>query len=517
MNKELIINSSSNEVVIALLEEKLLVEIHRERHDSHYAVGDVYLGRIRKVMPGLNAAFVDIGSEKDAFLHYLDLGPQIKTIQKFSELAVAGNSQANDISTWNLSEDLDKSERMVSFLKPNQNLLVQITKESISTKGPRVCSELSFAGRYLVLIPFSNKISISSKIKSAAERNRLKYTIQSILPKNYGVIIRTVAEGKSVADLDNDLKHLISKWKSIVPQLPHAKPPKLVLNEQAKTMTVLRDLLNKDFNSIVVNDEDLYREIKSYLGSIAKDKLDILKYHKNGEPVFDVYGVTKQIKSGFGRVVPIRRTGAYLVIEHTEAMHVIDVNSGHKMNAEISQEQNALNVNLEAMEEVVRQLRLRDLGGIIVIDFIDLRDAKNRKILYQKMMELMKKDSAKHNILPPSKFGLVQITRQRVRQQTNIKVLEKCPVCDGTGQVKSNLLLIDDIEQHLHYLIREQSQKKLTIEVNPCVYAFLKEGFWNYSKKWWWKYKQRVKIVASTEMHYLQYRFLNSDTEEIKL
>jgi ribonuclease G len=517
LNKELIINSSSNEVVIALLEDKSLVEIHREKHDSQYAVGDVYLGRIRKVMPGLNAVFVDIGSEKDAFLHYLDLGPQIKTLQKFTELAVAGKTESKDISKWELSEDLDKSERLVSFLKPNQNLTVQVSKEAISTKGPRINGELSFAGRYLVLIPFSNKISISSKIKSAAERNRLKYTIQSILPKNFGVIIRTVAEGKSVVDLDSDLRHLISKWETISSQLPQAHPPKLLLSEQAKTMTILRDLLNKDFNSIVVNDEGLYREIKSYLGSIAKDKVDIVKFHKIGEPIFDVFGVTKQIKSGFGRVIPIKRTGAYLVVEHTEAMHVIDVNSGHKMNAEISQEQNALNVNLEAAEEVVRQLRLRDLGGIIVIDFIDLRDAKNRKILYLKMVELMKNDSAKHNILPPSKFGLVQITRQRTRPQTNIKVLEKCPVCDGTGQVRSNLLLIDDIEQHLHYLIREQNQRRLTLEVNPFVYAFLRKGFWNYRRKWFWKYKQRVNIVSSTDMHYLQYRFLNSDKEEIKL
>jgi len=504
-------------VIIALLEDKSLVELHREKHDSRHAVGDVYLGRIRKVMPGLNAAFVDIGSEKDAFLHYLDIGPQIKTLQKFTEHAVAGHSEAKSISQGTLLGDLDKSERMASFLKPNQNLIVQISKEAISSKGPRVSGELSFAGRYLVLIPFSNKISISSKIKSVSERNRLKYTIQSILPKNFGVIIRTVAEGKSVVDLDGDLRHLVSKWESILPQLPQAKPPKLLLSEQAKTMTILRDLLNKEFNNIVVNDETIYREIKSYLGSIAKDKVDIVKYHKNGEPIFDAYGVTKQIKSGFGRVVPIKRTGAYLVIEHTEALHVIDVNSGHKMNAEISQEQNALNVNLEATEEIVRQMRLRDLGGIIVIDFIDLRDGKNRKILYEKIKELMKHDSAKHNILPPSKFGLVQITRQRVRPQTNIKVLEKCPVCDGTGQVRSNLLLIDDLEQHLNYLIREQNQKNLTLEVNPFVYAFLKNGFWNYSRKWCWKYRQRTKIISSSEMHYLQYRFLNVDGEEIKL
>ena len=517
MNKELIINSSSSEVVIALLEDKLLVEIHREKHDNHHAVGDVYLGRIRKVMPGLSAAFVDIGDEKDAFLHHLDLGPQIKTVKKFTELAIAGNPEAKNICGWELPEDLDKHERKVSCLNPNQSLLVQISKESISTKGPRVSCELSFAGRYLVLMPFSNQISISSKIKSGAERDRLRYTIQSILPKNFGVIIRTVAEGKSVVDLDGDLRHLMEKWKSISTQLPQAKPPKLLLSEQGKTMKVLRDLLNKEFNNIVVNDEEIYREIKAYLGSIAKDKVDIVKYHKNGEPIFDAYGVSKQIKSGFGRVVPIKRTGAYLVIEHTEALHVIDVNSGRKMNSEISQEENALNVNLEAAEEIVRQIRLRDLGGIIVIDFIDLRDAKNRKILYGKVKELMKRDSSKHNILPPSKFGLVQMTRQRVRPQTNIQVLEKCPVCDGTGKVKSNLLLIDDIEQNLNYLIREQNFKKLTLEVNPFVYAFLKNGFWNYSKKWFWKYKQCIKIISSTDMHYLQYRFLNNDGEEIKL
>jgi len=394
---------------------------------------------------------------------------------------------------------------------------VQISKEAISSKGTRVCCEFSFAGRYLVLIPFSNKISISSKIKSVAERDRLKYTIQSILPKNFGVIIRTVAEGKSVVDLDGDLRLLMSKWESISRQLPQAKPPKLLLSEQGKTMKVLRDLLNKEFNNIVVNDEEIYHEIKTYLGSIAKDKVDIVKYHKNGESIFDAYGVTKQIKSGFGRVVPIKRTGAYLIIEHTEALQVIDVNSGQKVNPEVSQEENALNVNLVAAEEIVRQIRLRDLGGIIVIDFIDLKSAKNRKILYEKIKELMKRDSSKHNILPPSKFGLVQITRQRVRQQTRIQVLEKCPVCDGTGQVKSNLLLIDDIEQNLNHLILEQSLKKLVLEVNPFVYAFLKNGFWNYSKKWLWKYKQSIKITSSTDMHYLQYRFLNSDGEEIKL
>jgi len=501
-----------------LLENKLLVEIHREKRDNHHAVGDVYLGRIRKVMPGLSAAFVDIGDQKDAFLHHLDLGPQIKTVERFTKLAVAGNPDAKNISGWELSEDLEKNARSVNSLNNNQQLVVQISKEAISTKGSRVCCELSFAGRYVVLMPFSNQISVSSKIKSVAERDRLRYTIQSILPKNFGVIIRTVAEGKSVADLDEDLRHLMAKWDTIVKQLPGAKPPKLLLSEQTKTMKILRDLLNKEFNRIVVNDEEIYREIKGYLGSIAKDKVDIVKFHKNGEPIFDAYGVTKQIKSGFGRVVSVKRSGAYLVIEHTEALHVIDVNSGQKsINSEVSQEENVLKVNLEAAEEIVRQIRLRDLGGIIVIDFIDLREAKSRKILYEKMKVLMKNDSSKHKILPPSKFGLVQMTRQRVRTQHRIQVLEKCPVCDGTGKVKSNLLLIDDIEQNLNYLLREQNFSNLTLEVNPFVYAFLKQSFWNYSRKWYWKYKRSVKIVSSTNMHYLQYRFLNGDGEEIKL
>jgi ribonuclease G len=465
-------------------------------------------------MPGLNAAFVDVGSEKDAFLHYLDLGPQIKTLQKFTDLIVSGSPAAKDVSEWELPEDLDKSERLVSFLKPNQNLLVQITKEPISTKGSRVCSELSFAGRYLVLIPFSNKVSISSKIKSAAERNRLKYTIQSILPKNFGVIVRTVAEGKSVVDLDGDLRHLMSKWDSIVPQLPQAKPPKLLLNEQTKTMTILRDLLNKDFNSIVVNDEDIYREIKSYLGSIAKDKVDIVKYHKNGEPIFDVYGVTKQIKSGFGRVIPIKRTGAYLVIEHTEAMHVIDVNSGNRIKSGTA-EDNALHVNLEAATEIARQLRLRDMGGIISIDFIDLAKSANRTILYKALQELMVQDKAKHTILPVNKFGVVQITRQRVRATTIIDTEENCPSCNGTGKIKSALLIQEDIENRIEYLINKQLEKRFYLAVHPFIYAFLTKGIFSIQWHWFRRFRQWIRIEPKANFAVMDFKFFNKNNDQI--
>ncbi|GHS85956.1 ribonuclease G [Bacteroidia bacterium] len=518
MNKEFIIHASNNAIEIALFEDKLLVEFHREQNDESFSVGDVYLGRVHKIMLGLSAVFVDIGADKAGFLHYLDLGHQVKDVSRLVDLATRQNATPEqlDISRWTLGEETPRSEQLSSMVNQGQNVLVQISKEAISTKGPRITGDLSIAGRYLVLIPFSNSISVSTKIRSSEERNRLRYIIQSILPKNFGVIIRTVAEGKTVSDIDTDLKELLDKWKRIIHQLSHAKPPKLLLEEQSKAIKIIQDLFNADYNQIVVDNEQLYDSISRYLNIVAPEKKDIVKFYKGSEPIFDHYNVTKQIKSSFGKLVPIRRGGAYLVIEHTEALHVIDVNSGHKMDSDASQEDNALTVNLEAATEIARQLRLRDIGGIIVVDFIDQRIAKNRHILFNKMIELMKNDNAKHNILPPSKFGLIQITRQRIRQQTSIEVLEKCPVCDGTGSVRSNLLILDDIVTDLDYLY-QHNHTDITLEVNPFIYAYLLHGFWNYRLRWWWKYRHWLKITKSAALHYLQYRFLDATGEQIKL
>ncbi|MCK9204036.1 MAG: Rne/Rng family ribonuclease [Bacteroidales bacterium] len=516
MNKELIINSTSSEVEIALLEDKLLVELNKEKSNNEYSVGDIYLGKIKKIMPGLNAAFVDVGYEKDAFLHYLDLGPQVQSLLKYMKAVQSGNGASVSISDFELESDIQKTGKINQVLKPNANILVQIAKEPISTKGPRVTSEIAFAGRYLVLMPFSDKISVSQKIKSAEERNRLKRLLTSIKPKNCGVIIRTVAENKLVADLDADLRALYKRWETITLKLATAKPPQKIIGEIDRTSAILRDALNESFHSIVVNDPVIYEDIRNYIQKISPDKVSIVKLHTGKVPIFEQYGIDKQIKNSFGKIVTIK-SGTYLVIEHTEALHVIDINSGHRVNQDQNQETNAIEVNLEAATEVARQLRLRDMGGIIVIDFIDMTQGLNRRRLFETLRDEMKRDRAKHSILPPSKFGLVQITRQRVRPETNVQILEKCPSCEGTGEIRPTILLVDDIENNLGYLIREQNEKNLTLLVHPYVYAYLTCGWFNYRWKWWRKFGQRVKITKQNSSHFLEYHFFNKTGDEIKM
>lgn len=499
-----------------MLEDKQLVELNKEKSNNEYAVGDIYLGKIRKIMPGLNAAFVDVGYGKDAFLHYLDLGPQVNSLLKYMKSAMSGKAGLLSIAEFPMEDDIQKSGKINSVLKPNHQILVQIAKEPISTKGPRVTSEISFAGRYLVMIPFSDKISVSQKIKSAEERNRLKRLITSIRPKNCGIIIRTVAENKLVADLDSDLRNLYHKWDAITQKLSSARAPQKIIGEIGRTSAILRDMLNEDFNNIVVNDSSLYEEIRSYISKIAPDKVGIIKHYTGKIPVFEHFGVDKQIKSSFGKTVTFK-SGSYLIIEHTEALHVIDINSGHRVNSEQSQEDNALDVNLEAATEVARQLRLRDMGGIIVIDFIDMNFGKNRRKLFDKLREEMKKDRAKHTILPPSKFGLVQITRQRVRPEMTVEILEKCPACGGTGEIRPTILLTDDIENNISYLVREQNEKDLQLFVHPFVHAYLTKGFFNQRRKWSRQFGRKIEIEPQSSYHFLEYHFFNKQGDEIKM
>lgn len=517
MEKELIINTNASEVEIALLEDKSLVELHKEKNNNNFAVGDVYLGKIKKIMPGLNAAFVNVGYEKDAFLHYLDLGPQIRSQNKFTKaIQSAPQNQKPKLEKFKLEPDIEKTGKITQVFSLNQQVLVQIVKEPILTKGPRISSELSFAGRFLVLVPFSNRISISQKIKNKDERNRLKRLIQSIKPNNFGVIIRTVAENKKVAELDNDLRNLILKWVSLTKKLANANGPKKIASELDRTSALLRDILNESFHAIHINDPLLYEEIKNYIRTIAPEKENIVKHYSGKKNIFEFFGIDKQIKSSFGKTVTIK-SGVYLVIEHTEAMHVVDVNSGHRIKKEDSQEQNALNVNLEAAIEVARQLRLRDLGGIIVIDFIDMQEGKNRRILYQKLKDEMAKDHSKHTILPPSKFGLVQITRQRVRPEMNIEILEACPVCKGTGEIKPSIIIIDEIENNIRYLLHDQNEKKLTLALHPYLYAFITKGIYSVRIKWYTKYKKWIKIEPMPSYHLLEYHFFNDKGSEIKV
>jgi ribonuclease G len=518
MSVELIIDSSSKEVVIAILRDNKLLELHKEKNNSSFSVGDIYLAKVRKIMPGLNATFVNVGYERDAFLHYLDLGPKFNSFTKFTR-GVTGGALNSSSLDFEFEPEIEKTGKIEKVLKTNDQILVQIAKEPISTKGPRLSSEISLAGRYIVLVPFGNKVSVSQKLKDVDERERLIRLIKSIKPKGFGVIVRTVAKNKKVADLHADMNDLVNRWELCYNELKNAHAPKKVLGELDRTSSLLRDLLNKDFNTIHVNDHTLANELRSFLRTIAPDKENIVKDYTGKMPILDNFGVEKQIKSLFGKNVTLK-SGVYLIIEHTEALHVIDVNSGQRgKKKDSTQEQNALEVNLEAAEEIARQLRLRDMGGIVVVDFIDMKEAANRQLLFEKMKEFMEGDRAKHNILPPSKFGLVQITRQRVRPEMDIKTAEKCPCCGGNGEVHSTILLVDDIESNLKYITQQQKIKRIRINTHPYVEAFINKskGFFAGSlrKQWEKKMDCSIDVVPTTASSLLEYHFLDDKGEEI--
>jgi len=515
VNKELIINSAPTGVEIALLEDKKLVELHQESHDASFTVGDLYLGKVKKLVPGMNAAFVDVGFEKDGFLHYTDLSPYVRSILKFTAQSVADKSEGiPDFGKFQTEAEIIKTGKISEVLNGKPNVLVQILKEPIAAKGPRLSCEISLPGRFVVLTPFNDIVAVSRKIHSSDERKRLQKIVEAIKTKNFGVIVRTAAEGKNTAELHEDLNNLINMWQQIQHNLKNAVPPAKILGETDKTTSILRDLLNADFNRIVVNDKNIYNDALAYIQKVSPEKADIVSFYQNGSPIFDSFGVTKQVKGSFGKTVNLA-SGAYLIVEHTEALHVIDVNSGYK-SVSTNQEENALQTNLEAAEEIARQLRLRDLGGIIVCDFIDMKLPDNKRRLADAVEEFMRSDRAKHAILPISKFGLMQITRQRMKPEVNINTQEVCPSCNGTGKVSSALILEDEIEKNLSYLVM-QKHNGLTISVHPIMEAYLRKGLPSRRMKWSWKYKQKIKVKANTSYHLTEYHFFDSHEEEIKL
>ncbi len=516
MNKEIIINAAPTGVEIALLEDKKLVELHHEKSDASFAVGDLYLGKVKKLIPGLNAAFIDVGFEKDAFLHYTDLSPFAKSILKFTNLAMSDKTGDYDFAKFQIEPEIVKTGKINEVLNGKPNILVQILKEPIAAKGPRLSCEISLPGRFVVVTPFNEIVAVSKKIHSSEERKRLHKIVEAIRPKNFGVIVRTAAEGKKTAELHEDLSALVETWDKIQKNLKNAIAPAKIMSEQDKTTSILRDLLNADFNKIIVNDKNIYNDTKNYILKIAPDKADIVAQHNTGGlSIFDHYGITKQVKAAFGKTVNLD-SGAYLIIEHTEALHVIDVNSGYKSVGN-NQEENALQTNLEAGEEIARQLRLRDIGGIIVVDFIDMKLPDNRRKLQDAMEEFMKPDRAKHAVLPISKFGLMQITRQRMRPEVNINTSENCPSCNGTGKITSTLLLEDEIEKRLTYLVMHQ-HKNLTLMVHPIVHSHLTKGwfFRSIQAKWKRKYKISFKVEPNTSYQLTEFHFFDQQEEKIK-
>ena len=517
MTSEVVIDVREKEISIALLEDKNLVEYQNEPRQASFSVGNIYAAKVKKLMPGLNACFVDVGYERDAFLHYLDLGSQFNSYAKYLKQVNSDRKKLYPFSKAQRVPDLKKDGSVQQVLTVGQEVLVQIVKEPISTKGPRLTGELSFAGRFIVLIPFGDKVSVSSKIKSGEERARLKQLIYSIKPKNCGVIVRTVAEGKRVAELDTEMKVLNKRWEdAILKTQKQQKRPQLVFEETGRAIAMLRDLFNPSFENIYVNNEEVYNEVKHYLTLIAPEKAGIVKLYKGKVPIFDNFNVTKQIKSSFGKTINYKH-GAYLIIEHTEALHVVDVNSGNRTKAQNGQEANALDVNLGAADEIARQLRLRDMGGIIVVDFIDMNLAEDRQMLYERMCKNMQKDRARHNILPLSKFGLMQITRQRVRPAMDVNVEETCPTCNGTGKIKSSILFTDQLERKIDRLVNKIGIAKFYLHVHPYVAAYINQGLISLRRKWQFKYGFGVHIIPSQKLAFLQYEFYDANGEFIDM
>jgi ribonuclease G len=512
VNKELIIRSSSEAVDFALLKDGKLIELHKEQEQNNFQVGDIFIAKIRKPVAGLNAAFVNVGFEKDAFLHYHDLGPNLASQLKFIKLVSTGKIKDFSLKNFQFEKEIDKNGAIADVLGTNQSVLVQVVKEPISTKGPRISSELSLAGRFIVLVPFSDRVSVSQKIEERAEKDRLKKLVQTIKPKGFGIIVRTVAEGKKTAEIEKDLQNLMSRWTAMCKKLPTAHHPSKVLGELNRASSILRDVFNDTFSGIHLDDEELYEQVKDYVQEIAPEKQSIIKFYQSRDtPIFEKYGIERQIKTSFGKTVSMSK-GAYLIIEHTEALHVIDVNSGNRSNKANNQEDTALEVNLIAAAEIARQLRLRDMGGIIVIDFIDMQNPDNRKVLFDFLREEMNDDKAKHKILPPSKFGLVQITRQRVRPEVNIKTREEDPNNEN-AEVDAPIVIIDKIASDLERF--SKTHKTIVLNVHPFVAAYLSKGFPSLRLKWFFEHKKWVKIIPRDAYTYLEYHFYDQNGDMI--
>jgi len=516
MVSELFVDVQPKDISIAITEDKNLVEYQKENLEMTFGVGNIYLGRVKKLMPGLNACFVDIGSEKEAFLHYQDLGEQFASIQKYVKQVTSNRKKLYPFSKAQIVQN-DNDGNISKVLEQGQEIIVQITKEPISTKGPRLTCDISYAGRFLVLVPFGDKVSVSSKIKSSQERDRLRQLIQSIKPKNCGVIIRTVAEGKRAQELDSELTALVKRWEQSIEEVHKSqKVPVIIHEETSRTIALLRDLLNSSYQAIVLNDKRTFQEVKQYVSLIAPEDTDLVQLYTSELPIFDHYAITKQIKSSFGRIVSCKG-GAYLVIEHTEALHVVDVNSGHRMKADLDQEVNALEVNLGAADELARQLRLRDMGGIIVVDFIDMEVPEHRQQLYDRMIENMKRDRARHTILPLTKFGLMQITRQRVRPVMDVPVDETCPTCFGKGTVKPSILFTDQIENKIDTLVNKMDIGRFRLYIHPYVEAYVNKGLLSLKRNWYIKFGRTFKVIPDQSLPLLGYRFTNSKGEEIDM
>ncbi len=545
MRKEIIINSTANEIRIAITEDGRLAELFVETPEKERMVGDIYLGSVARVMPGIKAAFIDIGMKQDGFLHFSDIG---RSLGEYS--AMIGDEDIDDSEEDN---DEDEGETAVQpaaheageynkeliaplqqpqqshvherrprgrerlehpelHLQKGHDIIVQVTKEPVGKKGVRVTTEVSLAGRFLVLLPFDGKIGVSKKLTNFREKRRLRRIVRSILPQGFGAIIRTVAEGKEEQDIKNDLENLINTWHEIEKTVKQERPPAILYKDMATTSSVIRDLFSNEVEHIVVDSKKLFREIRAYVKWTSPSLLDKIDLFKEREPIFDKYGVEKEIATALSRKVWLK-SGGYVIIEPTEAMVVIDVNSG-RYAAKREQELNSLRTNLEAAREIVRQLRLRDMGGIIVVDFIDLEDERNKKKVYDELRKEFRHDRAKVTVLPMTEFGLVQITRQRIRQSVLHSFTEPCPTCGGLGLVQSKATIVGQIERWIRRFKSETHEFRVILKVHPSMAEALTDGTFSRLRKIMLKFFISIKLDSDKSLAIDEFHFISKKQDK---
>lgn len=532
MNSQLIVdvNSLSGSAQIALLEDGNLVEMRTQHSKSLFSVGNIYLGQVRKVKENINAAFVDIGSKKQGFLPLKDLGQhypfmvqQVKQLLKDNRGKAPSGAELLERFAWvgpTSAEEAaklpGKHDPIANHVKVGQYILVKIEREPYSNKGPTLTGVLSIAGHFMVLLPFANKVHLSSRIENREEAQRLQRLVQSIVPKGMGVIIRTAAQGKKSSVLHAELQSLIDSWQNCLIQLCHASmTPQLILGELNSSAALLRDNLNESYSNIWVNSRQVYDELRAYLATIAPENVEKVKFYSAQRvPIFDHFDVTKQIKRLLGKTVMFHK-GSYLIIQHPEAFHVIDVNSGSGAKRAGTPEETAFEVNLAACDEIARQLRLRDMGGIIVIDFIDMSKSEHRRKILERMQELMKKDKVTHKVIPITEVGLMQITRQRMRPEQRIDTMETCPCCGGTGKVESTLMLEDELTNKVIDLCLQHKGAKYDIRVHPFVEAYFNRGLLSLRHKLNMQYGGRFRFVADSSLPLMSYHIYDRDGNEI--
>jgi len=541
MKKEIIINSTANEIRIAITEDGQLAELFVETPEKERMVGDIYVGKVARVMPGIRAAFIDIGHKQDAFLHFSDIGSSL------AEHAHLLSDEDSDVDTEedgetdiaepvhvkaghgaapqeavvpppSLPGKYDGGRRTnakpeTPQLTKGQEVIVQVTKEPVANKGVRVTTEVSLPGRFLVLLPFDAHIGVSKKISNFREKRRLRRIVRDILPPGFGAIIRTVAVDKDEATLRQDLESLVATWREIEKMVKTEEAPALLYKDMATTSHVIRDLFTENVDRVVVDHKRLFKEIRAYVKWVSPSLVDRIELYRGKEPIFDVYGIEKQIATALSRKVWLK-SGGYLIIEQTEAMVVIDVNSG-RYAPRRDQEQNSLRTNLEAAREVARQLRLRDIGGIIVVDFIDLQEETNRKKVYDELRKEFRKDRAKITAFPMTELGIVQITRQRVRQSILHSFSEPCPVCGGAGMVQSKSSIVNHIERWIRRFKSESHGVRLRLRVHPSIATYLREGTISRLARMQMKFFVLIKLEEDAKLSIDEFRFLSADDTDI--